>query len=114
MSVKPFSPDEVKKSALAAIPDFVISTVNDLLVENYRNGSKRVILKLLQVKLAIRQAIAANDTDKYYSTDQISNIAINTAWLDFEDSFRAQGWIVKFDKPEYNENYDAYFEFKMS
>ena len=33
-------------------------------------------------------------------------------WLDFEDIYRKAGWFVNFDKPAYNETYDAFFEFK--
>ena len=33
-------------------------------------------------------------------------------WLDIEDIFREAGWKVTYDKPAYNESYDAYFKFE--
>lgn len=33
-------------------------------------------------------------------------------WLDIEDVYRAEGWIVDYDKPAYNQSYRAYFVFK--
>jgi hypothetical protein len=33
-------------------------------------------------------------------------------WCDVEDTYRAVGWDVTFDKPAYNENYAANFTFK--
>ena len=32
-------------------------------------------------------------------------------FLDVEDIYRKQGWVVAYDKPAYNETYDAIFEF---
>lgn len=32
-------------------------------------------------------------------------------WLDVEPIFRANGWDVKYDKPAYCENYNAFFIF---
>lgn len=32
-------------------------------------------------------------------------------WLNVEYLFRAAGWEVQYDKPGYNETYEAYFTF---
>lgn len=32
-------------------------------------------------------------------------------WLDFEDAYRASGWGVEYDKPGFNETYQARFIF---
>ena len=32
-------------------------------------------------------------------------------WLDVEDLYRKNGWKVDYDKPGYNESYNAYFVF---
>ena len=31
--------------------------------------------------------------------------------MDFEDLYRKSGWSVSYDKPAYNENYDAFLIF---
>lgn len=33
-------------------------------------------------------------------------------YLDIEEIYSASGWVVKYDKPAYNEDYPATFEFK--
>lgn len=34
-------------------------------------------------------------------------------YLNVEEAYREQGWSVVYDKPGYNETYDASFEFKV-
>ena len=46
-----------------------------------------------------------------------SDDVIARNWLDIEDLYRAEGWVVEYDKlyyskPYYIENHDAYFVFK--
>ena len=33
-------------------------------------------------------------------------------YLNVEEVYREQGWVVSYDKPGYNESYDANFKFK--
>lgn len=39
------------------------------------------------------------------------NVVFANKWLDIEDIYREQGWRVDYDKPAYNENYQASFTF---
>ena len=48
------------------------------------------------------------DSGKLKRADVFSN-----HWLDVEDIYREQGWNVEYDKPTYNETYDAYFVFSV-
>ena len=41
-----------------------------------------------------------------------SRIIHDNKWMDFEGAFEKYGWIIEYDKPAYNETYDAVFEFK--
>ncbi len=97
--IKPIRPEEVTYN----IPDFVIKAVNFLIQEKW-NGEEAIIKQD-----EIMGLISSNDPDD----DKPSRREIyDRHWLDFEDLYREAGWFVMFDKPAYNENYDAYFQFK--
>lgn len=91
MSVKPISPQEIKKT----IPDFVIEAVNELIAEKVNDKNYATVLQ----KHIVDRVKSKTDQDFDY------------AWLDFENIFRDAGWNVNYDKPAYCESYDAYFEF---
>ena len=40
------------------------------------------------------------------------NEIFNKGWLNIEEVYRSAGWKVNYDKPAYNESYDAYFTFE--
>ena len=92
MSVKPISPNEIKK----VIPDFVIEAVNELIAEKVNSQNHATVLQ----KHIVDRVKSKTDQDFDY------------AWLDFENVFRDAGWNVNYDKPAYCESYDAYFEFR--
>lgn len=45
------------------------------------------------------------------SPDATANF-FDQGWMDFEPIYEAQGWKVQYDKPGWDETYDAFFEFK--
>lgn len=90
LKVKPITPDEV----VHEIPDVIIEVVNDLIREKW-NGQKSHIL---QEEILERLSIPRDEIfDKH--------------WLDFEHIYREAGWHVIYDKPGWNENYKAFFDF---
>jgi hypothetical protein len=99
MGIKPISPDNIVEAKLKTIPDEVIQVFNDLIVRKWNGSSSCIkqddIITEIQTKLACGlQEIFDNK------------------WLDVEDAYRAEGWVVEYDKPAYNESYAATFEFK--
>lgn len=93
--IKPITPTEV---ASAKIPDEVIKAFNDLIVAEWDGYSAVIhqdeICTLVAERLKVkRQTVFANK------------------WLDVEDIFRQAGWKVEYDKPGYNETYEATFTF---
>lgn len=90
--IRPIAPSEVKKS----IPSFVIEAVNELISEKYK-PNVRFIIRQNEIK---ERVMSKTEQDFDYS------------WLDIEDVYRESGWLVEYDKPRYNEQYDAFFEFK--
>jgi hypothetical protein len=95
--VCPITPSEVAVARQGSIPDAVFEAFNELIVENFSGRSATVhqgdVAKLLKEKgVNVQQAFSRS-------------------WLDVEDVYRQAGWRVEYDKPGYNEDYDAYFVF---
>lgn len=99
MEIKPLSKEEVKR--LKTIPDIIIKTVNELLIKNYRNNGKAIILQSEIVD------IVSADPNGISRTDIFDN-----NYLDFEDLYRAMGWKVEYDEPGYCESYEPRFIFE--
>lgn len=89
--IRPIGPDDVTPRG---IPEFVIEAVNELIAEKY-NGSS-FIIRQPEVIERIKSKTAQDFDFK---------------WLDFEPLYRDAGWRVRYDKPAYNESYEAFFEF---
>ncbi len=98
MAAKPITPAEVVKLKVTLIPDEVINAFNELIAENFSGGSssfteKKVVARIVKKGISSAEAYANH-------------------WLDVEDIYRKSGWKVDYDKPGYNESYDATFTFK--
>ena len=98
---KPIRPNEISVNLEKIIPDYVFEAVNDLLMENYRGtGSVNIKQDAIIAKILVNPntTITRKELfDKHY--------------MDFESVYRDYGWKVFYDKPAYDENYDAYFTF---
>ena len=97
--VKPISPDAVADQKKKDIPDIVMETWNSNIARNYRSGSS--IIALTDIKNALCAV-----------TGKTRNEIRTLGYLDIEDIYRAAGWSVFYDKPAYNETYEAYYTFK--
>jgi hypothetical protein len=96
--VKPFTPNEALNSHSHQIPDAVIEVVNGLLSQRVGSGRhiyihQKEVIDALLMRGFVREEIFAKNM------------------LDFEGVFRASGWVVTYDKPAYNESYDAFWIF---
>ncbi len=97
MAVKPLSPAEARATHAKTIPDAVIRAVNNRLVN--AGDAARVVIRQDEL------------------VEELENAGLNRKqifdqhWLDFEDLFRAQGWKVVYDKPGFNESYEATWTF---
>jgi len=100
--IQPILPEEVQGKKNSTIPDDIIDAVNELIVKEW-NGSQSHILQKDIVQLAI-----------YKDPDLTSTIIFDNRWMNFETIFQAVGWNVSYDKPGYNESYEASFKFTKS
>lgn len=108
-SIKPITPDEVGAYKAQIFPDYVFQAFNDCIAEKAVNGRAKVkqddvIARMMQ--LGLPNGNDANDRTNFRA--QI----FARGYLNVEDAYRAVGWKVTYDKPAYNETYDASFEFK--
>lgn len=87
--VEPISPSDVKKF----IPDFIIETVNKLIVEKW-DGDKAIILQD-----DIMDIVSSNDPD---INKPSRREVFDKGWLDFEPLYREKGWDVEYDEHRYN------------
>jgi hypothetical protein len=95
--VRPVAPSEVVDLQREQIPSAVIATVNSMIAEQ---GGGYVILRQKDIQARLQEA--GLDVAEIYEK----------GWLNFEDLYRQAGWEVEYDKPGYNETYDANFVFK--
>lgn len=92
---KPLTPAEVMSSISQVIPDFVIDAVNYLLQKHYRGCTVTILQKDIEAEIKKRKG----------------GIKFEDWWLDFEPVYEKAGWRVKYDKPGFNETYDASYIF---
>lgn len=97
MATKPITPKEVVSLKKTLIPDAVIESFNELIAENFSNGSSGFLTK----KVVARMVSKGLKEKEIY----------DNGWLDVEDLYRKAGWEVSYDNPAYNEDYDASFSF---
>ena len=95
--IKPISPMEVESEKRKNFPREVFEAFNELIVENAGSGEITVKQKDVVARM-VKKGLNANEIFK-------------KGWLDVEDVYRKAGWKVDYDKPAYNEDYDAYFTF---
>ncbi len=99
MSVNPITPEEAKKNMIQSFPDYVIESVNELIVENSRGSSSITILR--------EEVIKRIQSKNTISRDDIFNKHL----LDFEDVYQEKGWAVAYEQPCLGEDFKAYYKF---
>jgi hypothetical protein len=96
--MEPIKPKDVDDAKSEKLPDEVIKVFNDLIVEEWNGYSATIVQNAAAKKISNSMGITL---DEVY----------NRGLLDVEHVFRKAGWNVKYDKPGYNETYEATFEF---
>ncbi|MDB5193988.1 MAG: hypothetical protein JWN50_2 [Parcubacteria group bacterium] len=94
-AVKPAEVVNLKKST---IPAEVLEAFNSLIAENLQNGEARVVQNEV-VKILVEKGLNREEIFK-------------KGWLNVEEIYMNAGWRVGYDKPGYNESYEAFFIFK--
>lgn len=97
--VKAIAPNEVVEARKASMPDVVLETFNAHIAQKF-NDSSAVVYQDAVVKDLVKAGLKREEI-------------FRMGWLDIEDIYREQGWKVSYDKPGWNENYEAHFEFSV-
>ncbi len=95
----PIKASEVTGKKRTQIPEEVFDAFNELIVENMHGKSSTFTQKKV-VALILEKSILSRD------------VIFNKNYLDVEDIYRAEGWLVEYDSPGYCENYDATYTFR--
>jgi hypothetical protein len=101
----PIKPSEIEDRKASTIPSEVFDSFNELIAERWDGRQSKFtqeeVLSLLMSKLQVST----------YNTTSRKDI-FTKKWLDVEPLYRQVGWKVDYDKPGYNETYEATFTFQ--
>jgi hypothetical protein len=100
VAVKPIKPSEVVSRKMETLPPEVITVFNNLIAKNW-NGSEAVV-KQTDAADAIASALGIE-----------RQVVFDNHYLDVEHIYQKEGWRVIYDKPGYNESYEAFFKFRQ-
>lgn len=94
---EPITPQLATRVKEINIPEPVINTFNWLIGEAF-DGHRAIVYQKEVVEKLVASGIPRSEIfAKHY--------------LDVEKLYERAGWIVEYDKPAYNEEYDAFFKF---
>lgn len=96
---RPIRPSEVLGAKTSSVPEDVFEAFNELIIENWSG----VVAIIRQEKIIERIKFKMPGVSRAQIFDR--------GWLDIEDAYRAEGWKVDYDRPAYNESYEASFRF---
>jgi hypothetical protein len=95
----PIKPSDVQAPHDSSLPEEVFQVFNDLIRENWDGN---------QAKVMQAHAVTRIASDLKIRRDEVFDRKL----LNVEGIYRKQGWVVEYDKPAYNESYEAYFIFR--
>ena len=101
MATKPISPKEAMKSAATTIPDVIFVVFNTLISDRVCGKQAFTITQPEVLKMITDRVPELSHTEIF-----------KRGWLDIEAHYEKAGWTVTYDKPGYNETYEASWCFK--
>jgi len=104
--VQPITPQEAARKRLDSFEPEMITAVNNLIIKNLDSSRRSASFKQEDV---IKEYFKVKGVEE---TEKLRHSLFDRHQLDFEPIFRKAGWSVMFDKPGYNESYEAYFKFE--
>lgn len=95
--VLPIKPSEVAKTKMEVFPDEVLEAFNELIAQNFSGNYARFTVKDV-INLMTAKGLNSNEIRK-------------NGWLNVEEVYQAQGWKVRYESPDSDQNFAAYFIF---
>lgn len=111
MAIQPIRPEQVPQIRRARLLDEVVAAFNELIARNIHRRQVTILQK--EVVALIISKLQQRPDWSGKSAAQIEAELFRSNMLDVEDTFREAGWQVVYDKPGYNESYDAFFTFSF-
>ena len=108
--ITPITPNDVSTQKEQNFPDIIIDTINKMIAQKwdgYQSNFKQKDIVTAMVSAIIECKMFKGEESKAIARKMI----FDNNWLDFEEIYRKSGWKVVFDKPGYNETYEANFTF---
>lgn len=96
---KPLSPKDVETAKASRMSPKMIEAANELISESWDGYEATFTLNELISRARKKLGMPAHEDFPHGA-------------LDIEPVFRKAGWYVEFDKPGYNETYNAFFTFR--
>lgn len=100
--MQPITPSEVTGRKAEIMPPEVIASFNDLIAKGWNGSYSKVSQPEVVALICTKMGLETLDERRQVFDDN---------WLDVESIFEASGWDVEYDKPGYDESYDASFKF---
>ena len=98
MDIQPITPNDIDTEKVKIMPWEVIHAWNGLLAAKFTAGRARILQDD-----AIDAVMSATGCTRAH--------VFSEGWLDIAEIYRANGWKVVYDRPAYNESYEATFTF---
>lgn len=108
--VKPIKASEVIQAKLQTIPNEVLEAFNELIVKNF-DGYQSTIKQNEAISLIIAKTRSEESSMNDWYPEKIKKHIYDNHWLDIEDIYRKEGWLVEFDKCGFNETYESFWTF---
>lgn len=99
----PITPNEVLENRIYKIHPSIIKIVNDILSQRFTHKDSSVVIKQKEIVDKFQELHPDFSREKLYDEKH----------MDFEYEFRKFGWDVAYDRPGYNENYEAFYKFSI-
>lgn len=96
----PIKPNEVAKRIAETLPDEVFEAFNELICENWSISGATV-----KQNAVVDRIVSKLNCERSY--------VFAKGYLNIEAAYKKAGWCVGYDKPGYNESYEAYFSFNL-
>lgn len=109
MKIEPLTPNEVSKYRIDSIPSYVIDAFNKLIAKYWSEPNKQSIVMQDSAVQMIKELASQS-----LGLELTNNFIFDNNMLDIEALYRSKGWTVVYDKPAYNESYEASFTFGVA
>ena len=106
----PLSPSAMRKAQSQYIPTFVFRAINKLIALNLnaKGTSATFKQKDLILEIIVAQPGPVLESEQFAASGRQ---IIDRGWLNFESAYEQLGWKVTYDRPAFNEQYEATFTF---